>query len=75
MARKRRTWEEQRRIDQQLDYDDRHTVQVKLKLNKKTDSDIIEWTEKVKKRYFSKTTLQGEIKRLIRQEISQNRSQ
>ena len=70
MRRKKRTWEEQRRIDQQRDYDDLHTVQIKLKFNKNTDSDIIEWVESVKQRWNRKTTLQGELKRLIRQEIA-----
>ena len=43
MRRAKRTWEEQRRVDQQNGYDDMHTTQVKLKLNKKTDADILDW--------------------------------
>lgn len=51
-------------------YDDFHTVQIKLKLNKKTDEDIIKWADGVKKSWRTTTSLQGEIKRLIRQEIA-----
>ena len=65
---KRRSWEEQRRVDQQNWYDEMHTTQVKLKLNKKTDADILEWIWK--QRISRSTTVQGEIKRLIRAEIA-----
>lgn len=68
MARKRRSYDEQRRIDQQQYYDDFHTRQFKLKLNTRTDADIIKWAESRMNRY-SGTSFQGEIKRLIRQEI------
>lgn len=68
MARKRRSYEDQRRFDQQQNYDDRHTRQYKLKLNTKTDKDIINWIEG-KMRWNSGTSFQGEIKRLIREEI------
>lgn len=62
-----RTWEEQRRVDQQNWYDEMHTAQIKLKLNKKTDADILQWLWKQK---IDRTkTMQGEIKRLIREEI------
>ena len=64
----RRSWEEQRRVDQQNWYDEMHTAQVKLKLNKKTDADILEWIWK--QRASKSTTVQGEIKRLIRAEIA-----
>ena len=65
---KRRSWEEQRRIDQQNLYDSMHTTQIKLKLNNKTDADILDW---INTQRFSKyTTVQGEIKRLIRVEIA-----
>ena len=36
--RKKRTWEEERRIDQQNWYDEMHTTQIKLQLNNKTDA-------------------------------------
>lgn len=68
MRRKRRTFEEQQRVDQQQYYDDFHTKQYKLKLNKKTDEDIIKWAESQMK-WNSGTSFQGEVKRLIRQEI------
>lgn len=67
---KKRTWEEQRRVDQQNWYDDLHTTQIKLKLNKKTDADILEWLWK--KQCGRDTSMQGEIKRLIRAEIAKD---
>lgn len=67
---RRRSWEEQRRIDQQNDYDYCNTTQVKLKLNNKTDADILKWIDEKKKGYGKTTSIQGEIKRLIREEIS-----
>ena len=68
MTRKRRSWEAQRRVDQQNWYDEMHTTQVKLKLNNKTDADILDWIHK--QRFSRTTTVQGEIKRLIRAEIA-----
>lgn len=68
MGRKRQTYQEQRRVDQQMYYDDFHTKQYKLKLNKKTDADIIRCIESMMS-WRSGTSFQGEIKRLIRQEI------
>ncbi len=68
MGRKRRSFQEQQRIDQQLYYDDFHTKQYKLKLNKKTDAEIIKWIES-KMSWNSGTSFQGEIKKLIREEI------
>lgn len=65
---KNRTWEQQRRVDQQQWYDDMHTTQVKLKLNRKTDADILDWLRK--KQYGKGTSMQGEIKRLIRAEMN-----
>jgi len=70
MKKARRTWEEQRRVDQQNWYDDMHTTQVKLKLNKKTDADILDWLWK--QQCGHTTSMQGSIKRLIRQEIAKN---
>ena len=68
MKRKHRSWEEQRRVDQQNWYDEMHTTQVKLKLNNKTDADILDWISD--QRFSRTTTVQGEIKRLIRAEIA-----
>lgn len=68
MARKRRSYDEQRRFDQQQYYDDFHTRQFKLKLNTRTDADIIKWAES-RMSWRSGTSFQAEIKRLIRQEI------
>lgn len=68
MRRKRRSYEEQVRFDQQQIYDEFHTRQFKLKLNRKTDEDIIKWAES-KMRWGSGTTFQAEIKKLIRQEL------
>ena len=68
MSRKRRSIQEQQRVEQQMYYDDFHTKQYKLKLNKKTDADIIKWIES-KMSCNSGTSFQGEIKKLIREEI------
>ena len=73
MSRKKRSFEEQQRIDQQLWYDEVHTTQVKLKLNNKTDADVLEWISR-QKRDFRKSA-QGEIKRLIREEIARTISE
>ncbi len=67
---RKRSWEEQRRVDQQNWYDDIHTTQVKMKLNKRTDADILDWLWKQKR--SRDTSMQGEIKRLIRAEIGKN---
>ena len=68
MSRKRRSFQEQQRVEQQMYYDEFHTKQYKLKLNKKTDADIIKWIES-KMSWNSGTSFQGEIKKLIREEI------
>ena len=68
MRNKHRSWEEQRRVDQQNDYDFSHTEQVKLKLNKKTDNDVLSWLYGL--RWQQGKSIQGEIKRLIREEIA-----
>ena len=73
MSRKKRTLEEQQRIDQQLLYDELHTTQVKLKLNNKTDADILDWIYRQK--VDSQTSFQGEIKRLIREESARTTSE
>jgi len=49
--------------DKQLQWDKDNTVQVKLKLNKTTDADIIAWLE-------AQATKQGAIKQLIRETIA-----
>lgn len=46
-------------------YDEANTKQIKLKLNKKTDADILEALESVPNK-------QGYIKSLIRKDIAQN---
>ena len=48
-------------------YDEMHTTQVKLKLNNKTDADILLWI--YTQSHTRGKSAQGEIKRLIRQEI------
>ena len=65
--KKRRTWEQQQRVEQQNWYDEMHTTQVKLKLNNKTDEDILKWL--FKQQTSRDKSMQGEIKRLIREEI------
>jgi len=64
---KHRSWDEQRRVDQQNWYDEMHTTQVKFKLNKKTDADILRWLQE--QQFSRDRSMQGEIKRLIREEI------
>ena len=47
MSRKKnRTWEQQLRVDQQNYYDETNTEQIKLKLNRKTDADVLDWLRK-----------------------------
>lgn len=66
--KKNRTWEQQMRVDQQNYYDECNTEQIKLKLNRKTDADVLDW---LRKQQWSRTkSMQGEIKRLIREEIA-----
>ena len=48
-------------------YDECNTTQVKLKLNYKTDADIIQWLARQKK--SNNSSMQGAIKLLIRQQI------
>ena len=49
-------------------YDTFNTVQVKLKLNQKTDADILAWIRQHK--YGMETSVQGAIKALIREDIA-----
>lgn len=69
MSRKKnRTWEQQLRVDQQNYYDETNTEQIKLKLNRKTDADVLNWLRK--QQWKRGKSMQGEIKRLIREEIA-----
>ena len=63
--KKKKTWEQQIRADQQNWYDETHTTQVKLKLNYKTDADILEWLE-------ASGNKQGAIKEVIRKEMARS---
>ena len=49
-------------------YDTFNTVQVKLKLNQKTDADILAWIRQ--HNYGRETSVQGAIKALIREDIA-----
>ncbi len=49
-------------------YDNWNTVQVKLKLNRKTDADILKWIDQ--HRYSKDSSIQGAIKALIRDDIA-----
>ena len=55
------------KYDAQSRYDEWNTTQIKLKLNHKTDKDILSWAEKHK--YGRDTSVQGAIKALIREDI------
>ena len=56
------------KYDAQERYDTFNTVQVKLKLNQKTDADILAWVRQHK--YGRETSVQGAIKALIREDIA-----
>lgn len=56
------------RYNAQSRYDEWNTTQVKLKLNNKTDQDILAWIRQ--KRRSRETTVQGAIKALIRADIA-----
>lgn len=58
------------KYDSQWRYDEHNTTQIKLKLNKKTDADILAWAKEQK--YGRDTSIQGAIKALIRAELSRN---
>lgn len=51
----------------QAKYDKDNTVQVKLKLNKKTDADLISWLDDISNK-------QGYIKEIIRADILRDNS-
>lgn len=59
------------KYEAQTRYDEWNTTQIKLKLNNKTDKDILSWIEKHK--YGRETSVQGAIKALIREDIIRNR--
>lgn len=52
-----------KRLESQRKYDDAHTVQFHMKLNKNTDKDVIEALRNV-------DSMQGYIKHLIRADIA-----
>ena len=56
--------EEARKYASQEKYDKSNTVQFKMKLNRKTDADILEWLD-------AQPSKQGAIKALIRAAIDQ----
>ncbi len=56
------------KYDAQNRYDEWNTTQIKLKLNNKTDQDILAWIKKHK--YGRDTSVQGAIKSLIREDIT-----
>lgn len=60
------------KYDAQNRYDEWNTTQVKLKLNNKTDADILSWVKRHK--YSSSSSVQGAIKALIREDIARQSS-
>ena len=58
------------KYDAQNRYDEWNTTQVKLKLNNKTDKDILAWIQEQK--YSRISSVQGAIKALIREDIARN---
>lgn len=58
------------KYDSQNLYDEFNTTQVKLKLNNKTDADILSWIRKHK--YAKDSSAQGAIKALIREDIARS---
>lgn len=56
------------RTQSQAKYDRDNTYRIGLKLNIRTDADIIRWLQ-------SQPSMQGSIKRLIRDEIAKKESQ
>ena len=57
------------KYDSQARYDEWNTTQIKLKLNNKTDADILAWVKEQK--YSRNSSIQGAIKALIRKEIAE----
>lgn len=60
------------KYEAQQRYDEWNTTQIKLKLNNKTDADILAWVKKQK--YGRDTSVQGAIKALIRADIARSRA-
>ena len=56
------------KYDAQNRYDEWNTTQIKLKLNNKTDQDILAWIKK--HTHGRDTSVQGAIKSLIREDIA-----
>jgi len=56
------------KYERQSRYDEWNTTQVKLKLNQKTDADILKWIREQK--YSRTSSIQGAMKTLIREEIA-----
>lgn len=54
-------------------YDEWNTTQIKLKLNNKTDADILAWARRQK--YGRDTSIQGAIKALIRADIARSQAE
>lgn len=61
-------WKYGGKYESQKIYDEFNTTQVKLKLNDRTDADILRWL--YQQRNSAESSMQGSIKRLIRKEIS-----
>ncbi len=61
------------KYEAQRRYDDYNTIQVKLKLNYKTDADVIRWINGHKASRSS--SAQGAIKALIRADIAKQEKQ
>ena len=55
--------------DQKI-YDKFNTTKIKLKLNDRTDADILRWLYNQK--HAADSSMQGAIKKLIRKEIAQS---
>ncbi|MEG1085220.1 MAG: hypothetical protein RSD88_02740 [Anaerovoracaceae bacterium] len=56
-----------KKYEAQNKYDKENTVQIKAKLNRNTDADVIEWLDK-------QSSKQGAIKAMIRDAIKQNKN-
>ena len=55
-------------MDRRYKYDQLHTVQIRIKLNRKTDADILA-------RLAEQENRQGYIKRLVREDIGQQKQE
>ena len=61
-------WNWENKYEAQNTYDRTHTTQFKLKVNCKTEADILQWLRNKKK--DSNSSIQGAIKDLIRKQIA-----